>query len=214
MAVTNVKKQGVITGVSELYIAIMDKPDTVGSPATYEPEIYCVPVLKEVKVSIPQERTSMFASNDTYAAGNFISKADLSLTTMKLDSTVLNKLTGAIVNSNGAAEVQAGQTNTPYVAVGFAATTHNGEQVAYWFPKTQFSLPEIAATTQEDTMSEQNSSFTVTAYPLAGQRTLYVSADSEAEGSKIDFDKFFDKVPATATDLPTIGAVFAAKSTK
>ncbi|MGL4521445.1 MAG: major tail protein [Bacilli bacterium] len=212
MAVTNVKKQGVITGVSELYIAIMTTPDAAGTPAVYEPEIYRVPVLKEVKVTVPQDTTSFFASNETYASGSFISKADLSLTTMKLDSTLLNKLTGASVDANGAAAIIAGQTNVPYAAVGFAATTHNGEQVAYWFPKVQFSLPEIAASTQEDSMSEQNSSFTVTAYPLSGQRTLYISADSEAKDSKIDFDKFFDQVPASTSDLPVIGAAFAAKA--
>ncbi len=205
MPVTNVKKQGVITGVSELYISVQTTEETGTTPPVYDTVIYKIPIIKEVTVSVPQEDTIFYASNGVYDSGTFITEAELSVTTMKLDTKIFNKVLGLIESPDGASVVRAGTVRRPWVAVGFASTTHNGAKQAYWFPKTKWAIPEVSASTQEDTQSEQTTEFTIMAYPLNNAtRDLYFSADSEVEDSNVDFDKFFDTVPTNLLSIPTL----------
>lgn len=204
MPVTNVKKQGVITGVKELYVSVMTTEESGSTAPVYDTVIYRIPILKEITVTVPQEDSVFYASNDIYSASTFITEAELSVTTMKLDAEVYNKVLGIEMTTDGVATVKGGSINRPYVAVGFAVTTHNGEQQAYWFPKTQWKIPEASASTQEDSMSEQNTEFSIMAYPLSTNKDLYYVADSEVTASKVDFDAFFSTVPTDASDIALV----------
>lgn len=198
--------QMVITGVSELFVCPMTTEDSLVMPPVYGDTIHRLPVLKEIEIEFNEEAVAFYASNKVYAGSNLLSGATMTATTFKLDSSVYAELTGQMTGTTGGHSIKAGAIQRPYVAVGFAQTGHNGERIVYWLPKTKWALSTVSAQTQEDSMSEQTSEFEITVYPLSNNDEMVIWADSEEEGTTVDFAKFFEQVVTSADNIPVVGA--------
>lgn len=137
---------GYYTGVLDMYYAKMTNDESASVAATYgTPAV----LAKSINVTItPRYREgSRYASNARVRNVHRLDGYDVSFAADQVLPAVRRDVLGRTADSKGV-EILDGDSDAPYLAIGFAITMDNGEKELWWLYKGKFNEVEVNADTE------------------------------------------------------------------
>ena len=189
-------------GVLDIYYAVMTGADTAVAAPTYgEPAVLC----KTVNVTLtPQYREgSRYASNRKVRNVRKIDAYEVSIAADQVIPSVRRKLLGRKSDSKGV-DIIDGDTDAPYVAIGFALTKENGKKELWWLYKGKFAEIETNADTSGDSIEYRDVALTATFDRRVHDNALGAVLDEDADDADAAtvaawFSAVYEKTPVTPT---------------
>lgn len=140
-----------LVGLRKLYYAKLTKDDATG--VTYSSPVKLANAI-ELNITPNSESTTLFADDGPIATASAMGEIEVEINVDDLPSDVLVDLLGITKDANGVLKFTE-NFNTPYIALGFSGTKHNGEERLVWLTKGQMNLPEESYKTKEGTVEFQ-----------------------------------------------------------
>lgn len=194
-------KEGLITGIGELYLQTMDA-DT--ATPTYLTKVIKTPVIDKAAVKIEYNSKEVYLSGLMHSNMGRVSKVEITLDAGYLPSGFVEEHTGAKKLGEG---VYA-QPSIPvfkFFRMAFPAQDEHGKEIIFNFPRCQIAPKDWNFETATNENKEQIQQFVITAYELLndtpGERTLYQYADLRVTGETYDRNKLLEKGFYDATTL-------------
>ena len=180
---------------------------------TFEEDVERTAVVKSVTVSDNAESTDVYASGEVYDTDESQAAVTIEVEVVAFPAETLAKMRAATVDAGGLV-LDGAQKVRPYFAYGKVVKLKNGNERWEWFPKCRLSENSDEAATSEQSPSEQNDTFTISAYPfdLAGNKRSYVDSTMENFPEGLTEEKFFAKPVLTKEDLAAAVSGSAAAS--
>lgn len=176
---------------------------------TFDPQtygtVYKSPVIKSIGKSEETDAVGVRSSGIEYDTVSKIVSLDIAMEVVAFHPDDLAKARGEIVNENGSV-LAGGETERPFMALGFPVVKRGGVVKLEWFPKCKLIENTDDIATSEESFSEQNDTLTFKAYAFndAGNTSFYVNTESEKAPKLLTQEKFFTAPILTSEQLDTI----------
>lgn len=143
--------KGVLIGLRQLTIAVLETDPAAGGKATYKKPV-SVPGAISANINPNASSETLFADDGPYETATTIGQIELELNLADLDFETQALLLGHSLTAEGILVSKAGDT-PPWVAVGFKSLKSNGKYRYTWLAKGKFGLPEQNNETKGDSIS-------------------------------------------------------------
>lgn len=202
MAITNMKPSRKYT-VGAQYICF-NTPDAAGDWTTnFSTDVYKLPTVTKVTINDESDEYETYASGNIYDADSIISKKTISETNIAFPETLLARMRGDTVDTDGVI-LEGGIGTRPFFAYGVVITKKDGTQDLRWYPKCKLTENTDETETSEASNKDQTDDVTISAYGFDDAQNKVVRAlTSESGMEEMTEAKFF------AAPLLTIAAVKA-----
>lgn len=191
------KGDGVFTGTTDIYMAMMTTPETATEAPMYDdPIVLCKSV--EVSLGPSYKEGSLYASNARVRNAKRIDFYEGELTGDQISQANIAKILGRKIDTSGV-QVIDGYAEAPYVAIGLGFTKDNGAMELWWLPRCKFAEQEVDRQSENDSIEYQTPKLSFTADRLMSSNHLAYVVDSDDEAvSKATVEGWFKKVFAPA----------------
>lgn len=168
----------------------------------YEEDVERTAVVKSVKVSDNSESTDVYASGEVYDTDETKAAATIEVETVAFPAETLAKMRASTIDTGGLV-LDGAPKKRPFFAYGKVVMLKNGNVRYEWYPKCRLTENSDEVATSEQSPSEQNDTFTISAYSFdkAGNKRSYVDSSMESFPEGITEEKFFAKPILTKDDL-------------
>ena len=168
----------------------------------YEADVERTATVKSVSVTENSESTDVYASGEVYDTDQAAAADSIEVEVIAFPIDTLAKARAATVDEGGLIKDGAPKTR-PFFAYGKVVLMKNGHFRYEWYPKCKLTENSDETATREESPSEQNDTFTISAYSFDadGNKKVYVDSTAANFPEGITEDKFFAKPILTAEDL-------------
>lgn len=168
----------------------------------YEADVERTATVKSVSVTENSESTDVYASGEVYDTDQAAAADSIEVEVIAFPIDTLAKARAATVDEGGLIKDGAPKTR-PFFAYGKVVLMKNGHFRYEWYPKCKLTENSDETATREESPSEQNDTFTISAYSFdaEGNKKTYVDSTAANFPEGITEDKFFAKPILTAEDL-------------
>ena len=168
----------------------------------YEEDVERTAVVKSVAVTDNSESTDVYASGEVYDTDDAKAATTIETEVVAFPAETLAKMRAATVDAGGLV-LDGASKKRPFFAYGKVVMMKNGYKRFEWFPKCRLTENSDEAATSEESPSEQNDTFTISAYSFDadGNKRVYVDSSMESFPEGLTEEKFFAKPILTKDDL-------------
>lgn len=168
----------------------------------YEADVERTATVKSVSVTENSESTDVYASGEVYDTDQAAAADSIEVEVIAFPIDTLAKARAATVDEGGLIKDGAPKTR-PFFAYGKVVLMKNGHFRYEWYPKCKLTENSDETATREESPSEQNDTFTISAYSFdaEGNKKTYVDSTAANFPEGITEDKFFAKPILTKEDL-------------
>ena len=168
----------------------------------YEVDVERTATVKSVSVTENSESTDVYASGEVYDTDQAAAADSIEVEVIAFPIDTLAKARAATVDEGGLIKDGAPKTR-PFFAYGKVVLMKNGHFRYEWYPKCKLTENSDETATREESPSEQNDTFTISAYSFdaEGNKKTYVDSTAANFPEGITEDKFFAKPILTKEDL-------------
>lgn len=168
----------------------------------YETDVERTATVKSVSVTENSESTDVYASGEVYDTDQAAAADSIEVEVIAFPIDTLAKARAATVDEGGLIKDGAPKTR-PFFAYGKVVLMKNGHFRYEWYPKCKLTENSDETATREESPSEQNDTFTISAYSFDadGNKKTYVDSTAANFPEGITEDKFFAKPILTEEDL-------------
>lgn len=206
----NLKTPPLIQTVGAMYLCFNTMDLNAQWTNKFAADVEKLKSVKQVKVSENTNSLSSYGSGDLYDSDSETASTDIEVETMAFPDDTLAIMKGDNIDKKGLI-LSGGKRIRPYFAYGKVVKLRNNNFRFEWYPKCKLSDNSDDAKTSEEKMSEQTSTYKITAFPFndAGDIVAKVSSGVNLPVGLTE-DKFFSQVIMTQADLD---AAIAASTT-
>lgn len=168
----------------------------------YEEDVERTATVKSVSVTENSESQDVYASGEVYDTDQSVAADSIEVEVIAFPIDTLAKARAATVDEGGLIKDGAPKTR-PFFAYGKVVLMKNGNFRYEWYPKCKLTENSDETATREESASEQNDTFTISAYSFDedGNKKVYVDSTAANFPEGITEEKFFAKPILTKEDL-------------
>ncbi|MCW6661885.1 hypothetical protein NHG28_06545 [Aerococcaceae bacterium NML201209] len=163
MAVKQIK-QALITGIGELYLQFIDREDTAKSAPVMVEDVYVVPSLDKVAVSLELAEKKVYASNLLHSDLSGVKFATNTIDALYLPSGFAEKAQGMVEVAGGWSMPT--NPEKKYFRMAYSITNEKGEMLVINYPKCSLSPVDINGETEREDINEQMQQFNILSMPM------------------------------------------------
>lgn len=191
-------------GIEDLYICMMDEPETAGAVPTYDETIYSQTNITDLTISATTTNFVKWASNKKIINITKNTAFSLAFNLAGLDREVRDKIFGK-TRTKGISFESAAAKEYPKFAVGVVFPLSDGSKLARWYPRCTVAPVEESWKTQGEEMTVDDIAYTITADPLLYNDVTMVEFDSgAADAAGITVEKFLEQVVCDESQIETL----------
>lgn len=191
-------------GIEDLYICMMDEPETAGAVPTYDEIIYTQTNISDLTISATTTNFVKWASNKKVINITKNTAFGLAFNLAGLNREVRDKIFGK-TRTKGISFETAKAIEYPKFAVGVIFPLSDGTKLARWYPRCTVAPVEESWKTQNEEMTVDDIAYTITADPLLFNDVTMVEFDSgAADASDVTVEKFLEQVVCDESQIATL----------
>ena len=167
----------------------------------YEEDVEKTSVVKSVKINDNTESSDVYASGEVYDTDVSKAAAGIEVEAIAFPVDTVARMRSEKCSENGL--FTGGSAARPFFAYGKVVKFKNGNVRYEWYPKCKLSENSDDTSTSEEKPSEQNDTFTISAYAIdeIGNKKVYVDSSAKSFPTGLTEEKFFKKVILNDDDL-------------
>lgn len=190
-------------GIEDLYICMLEDEATDTEP-TYEPDIYKQTNISDLTISTTSTNFVKWASNKKIINVTKNTAFGLAFKLAGLNREVKDKIFGK-TRTKGISFETALAKEYPKFAVGVIFPLNDGTKLARWYPRCTVAPVEESWKTQNEEMTVDDISYTITADPLLFNDVTQSELDTgAADAAGVTVAKFMEQVVFDESQIATL----------